>query len=62
MLDSGGGAVVPFGDVHAMAKLVKDWTSDKTLRAGLGEEARKIVKTRYSMDRYVEWLLAQGLT
>ncbi|MEE2906873.1 MAG: glycosyltransferase [Planctomycetota bacterium] len=62
MLNEGGGAVIPFGDVQAMADMVVQWTSDTDLRHKTGAQARAIVKERYSMDRYVRWLLEQGLT
>ena len=62
MLDAGGGAVVPFGDVDGMATLVQEWTSDPKSCRDLGERARQIVQERYSMDHYVKWLLARGLS
>ena len=61
MLDAGGGTVVPFGDVNAMAATVHEWTSDVSRCRSIGQQAREIVRDRYSMERYVRWLLDQGL-
>lgn len=61
MLDEGGGSIVPFGDIQGMADVVKSWTSDETLRRQISHEARSIVKDRYSMSAYVDWLIETGL-
>ena len=61
MLADGGGAVVPFGDVNAMADAVIEWTRDADLRRRTGDTARSVVTERYDMGRYVDWLLSLGL-
>ena len=61
MLADGGGAVVPFGDIQAMADTVIEWTRNDDLRRRTGEAGREIVRDRYAMDRYVDWLLKLGL-
>ncbi|MBG84581.1 MAG: hypothetical protein CMJ40_08550 [Phycisphaerae bacterium] len=61
MIEDGGGTTVPFGDVHALAKVVVEWTGNNELREKTGQIARTVVKDRYSMSRYVDWLLQTGL-
>ena len=61
MIESGGGTTVPFGDVQALAEVVGQWTDNDELRQEIGQIARTVVKDRYSMSRYVDWLLQTGL-
>ena len=61
MIEDGGGAVVPFGDIQALADVVGRWIGDDGLRRDTGQIARGIVQDRYSMSRYVEWLIQIGL-
>lgn len=61
MIEDGGGSVIPFGDVQALADVVIQWTTNEGLRKETGRIGRDIVAERYSMARYVEWLLQTGL-
>ena len=61
MIEDGGGSVIPFGDVQALADVVIQWTANEGLRKETGRIGRDIVAERYSMARYVEWLLQTGL-
>ncbi len=61
MLQDGGGAIVPFGDVESLAGIVEKWTSNDDARHQTGKVARDVVKNSYSMSRYVDWLLQTGL-
>ncbi len=61
MIENGGGTTVPFGDVQALADVIGQWTENDELRREIGQIAKSVVKDRYSMSRYVNWLLQTGL-
>lgn len=52
------GLITPRGDASAMAECVRRLISDSMLRTRLGEQARRTVRERFSLDAMADGLLA----